>query len=304
MRFASHGHVDSALLFSIEEHAINLARQSGTMLLGLFGQKLDIDYKSKGNSDPVTGADLQAQEFLIKGIRSKFPCHGILSEEMSEPHGLDHDFLWVIDPLDGTVNFINGYPMFGISIGVLHKGMPVVGVLFIPSPGVAGGQVFHAKLNGGAFVDGAPIRVYSGTDIDSKGLVSMPAQIPGHFRAGRKIKSKLTNLRSTGSITYEIALVASGVLQCSAFSFPKIWDIAAGVVILNEAGGLVLMRTFQNNWEPLKSFLTPPGSYKEGGFEKWQGSILMGNTQIVTMLAKDLNPGRKLSAFLNALRIR
>jgi myo-inositol-1(or 4)-monophosphatase len=301
---ASQVDINSRLLRSIEEHASNLARQSGSILLEFFGKKLDIEYKSKEKCDPVTEADYKSQEFLINGIRSKFADHGILSEEMSKPQGLDRDFVWVIDPLDGTINFINGYPMFGISIGVLYKGIPVVGALFIPSPGVAGGQVFHAKLNGGAFADGKPLRVYSGADLDKKGLVSIPAQFHGYFRVGRKINDKLANLRTTGSITYEIALVASGVLQYSAFSSPKIWDIAAGVVILNEAGGAALRRTYQNNWEPLESFLTPTGCYKEGDFEKWQGSILMGNSQIITMVAKDLIPRRKLAAFLRSLRIR
>ena len=133
--------VDPSLLLSLEEHATTLARQAGTLLLDLFQRKLLVEYKSKGQRDPVTEADRKAEELLTAGIQQHFPQHGILSEETQEPYGIKRDFVWVVDPLDGTTNFMNRYPFFGVSIGVLYRGVPVAGALFIPWPLVSGGQV-------------------------------------------------------------------------------------------------------------------------------------------------------------------
>ncbi len=111
--------IDPSLLLSIEEHATDLARQAGALLLDFFGRNLHVEYKSAGHQDPVTEADRKADELLIAGIQGKFPRHGILTEETPESQGMEGDYVWVVDPLDGTTNFINRYPFFGVSIGVL-----------------------------------------------------------------------------------------------------------------------------------------------------------------------------------------
>ncbi|MFC1935277.1 inositol monophosphatase family protein [Chloroflexota bacterium] len=296
---------DSSLLLSMEEHATRLARQAGSLLQDLFHRKLHVEYKSRGHQDPVTEVDRHAEELLRAGIRRQFPQHGILSEETPEPHSEKGDFVWVVDPLDGTTNFVNHYPIFGVSIGVLYHGTPVVGALFISSPLTPEGQVVHARWGGGAFADEAPIQVYGDKEPSRSGLLAMPAYFWSHFRLGRELTHKLGEVRITGSIVHELALVASGVLQYATFSGPRIWDVAAGVLIIREAGGEVLVHTTRRRWEPLLSFLEPAtGLPADGDLRKWRASLLVGNPSVVDLVASNLQPRGRLWRWLCLLRAR
>ena len=283
--------IDPSILLSLEEHATTLARQAGALLLDLFQQELHVEYKSEGQRDPVTEADRKAEELLTSGIRQHFPQHGILSEETPEPYGIERDFVWVLDPLDGTTNFMNRYPFFGVSIGVLYRGTPVAGALFIPWPLVSGGQVLHARLGGGAFADGTPVQVHDGEGPSPSGLLSMPAYFWSQFRLGKELRRRMGDVRVTGSIAYELALVASGALQYAAFGGPKIWDVAAGVLIVREAGGDVLVHTYKRRWGPLRSFLEPTtGLPTDGDLRKWRAGLLVGNPSVVDMVSRNLHP--------------
>ena len=110
---------------------------------------MSIDYKDKEQRDPVTDADKTTQEYLSQEITKKFPGHGILGEEGGGEEAGDQedvpspDFLWVLDPLDGTTNFLNGLPVYASSIGVLYRGRPVAAALFLPWPKPSGGFVLH-----------------------------------------------------------------------------------------------------------------------------------------------------------------
>ena len=297
--------IDTSLLLSMEEHATRLAREAGALLLELFQQELQVEYKSKGHQDPVTEADRSAEALLMAGIQRQFPQHGILSEETPEPEGVERDFLWVLDPLDGTTNFVNRFPFFGVSVGVLYRGVPVVGALFIPSPLSPGGQVIHARQGGGAFADDTPIHVYGEREPSQNGLLAMPAYFWRQFRVGSDLRHRLGDARITGSIAYELALVASGVLQHAAFGGPKIWDVAAGVLIVREAGGQVLTRSARRRWEPLDSFLeTGTGLPADGNLRNWQAGLLAGNPWIVDLVARNLRPRSRLWRWLWRLRTR
>ena len=282
--------LDPSLLADIESHATKLARGAGALLLDYFQRDLSVEYKSKDNQDPVTEADRGAESLLMEGITARFPDHGILSEETQETTHADGDFLWVLDPLDGTTNFINRYPCFGVSIGVLFKGVPVVGALFIPSPVASAGQVLHAQMHGGAFMDNVPVHVFGSQEPSRQGLLSMPGYFQSQFRIGKSLAGKLGNVRATGSIAYEMALVASGVFQYATFGGPKIWDVAAGVIIIREAGGEVLLRTRSlRHWEPLRSFLKPgAGIPKDGDMREWRAGLLVGNAPLIEYVASNL----------------
>ena len=121
-------------LQEIEAASITMAWGAGRILSEQFGKQLSIEYKDKNQLDPVTSADKATQEFLVREITRLFPAHGILGEEGSDetdPAGPAPDFLWVLDPLDGTTNFLNGLPVYASSIGILHRGRPVVrGVVY------------------------------------------------------------------------------------------------------------------------------------------------------------------------------
>lgn len=150
---------DDALAREIEVAAVEMAQGAGDILAGRFGQQISIEYKDKEERDPVTEVDKACQEYLVGEISRRFPDHSILGEEESTeskenpdtsetPCG---DFLWVLDPLDGTTNFLNGLPVYAVSIGVLHRGRPLVGALFIPWPKPGGGFVLHCRQGGGCF---------------------------------------------------------------------------------------------------------------------------------------------------------
>ena len=297
--------VDSSLLLSIENHAVRLARDAGALLLDSFQRKLAVEYKSKGEKDPVTEADRNSEELLRAGIQRQFPDDGIVSEETPEPHGLDRDFVWIVDPLDGTTNFLNRFPIFGVSIGVLYRGIPVVGALFVPSPLISGGQVIHARLGGGAFADDTPVQVYQDDRPSSGGLVAMPAFFWHQYRLGAELRRRTGEVRVTGSITYELALVASGALQYAAFGGPKIWDVAAGVAIIREAGGDVLSRSGRRPWQPLRSFLEPgTGLPGDGDLRKWSAGLLVGNPLVVALVARNLRPRSRIWRWLRRMAAR
>ncbi len=286
--------IDPSLLIDIEKHAVSLAAEAGTLLLDYFQRKLQVEFKSKGQRDPVTEADKKAEEIIVTGIQSRFPQHGILSEETPETQAPDSDFLWVVDPLDGTNNFINRYPFFGVSLGVLYKGVPVAGALFTPPPLATEGQVLHARLGGGAFAGDVPIRVYDEKEPSTRGLLAMPAFAWRQFRWRRDLRRTQGDVRITGSIACELALVASGVLQYAAFVGPRIWDVAAGVIIVREAGGEVLVHGKNRRWEPLRSFLEPTtGLPADGDLRKWRTWLLTGNSTVVAQVGTGLRPRRR-----------
>ena len=273
--------------------------------MDFFQRKPHVEYKSSGHQDPVTEADRSANDLVTAGIQRHFPQHGILSEETPEPYGVDRDYLWVVDPLDGTTNFVNRYPLFGVSIGVLYRGTPVVGALFIPWPFTSGGQIIHARQGGGAFADETPIQVYGEKKHSPAGLLAMAGYFRDQFRLSKDVKRKLGDVRVTGSITYELSLVASGVLQFAAFSRPRIWDVAAGVLIAREAGGEVLVQTTRQRWERLRSFLEQgAGLPADGALRKWGANLLVGSPPVVDLLARNLRPRSRLWRRLRRLRPR
>lgn len=283
--------LDPLLLLAIEEHAIALAREAGSFLLEAFQHKLQVEYKSKGQQDPVTDADRKAEQLIMAGIRRRFPDHGILSEETVEPRPAEQDILWVIDPLDGTNNFINRYPFFAVSLGVVYQGIPVVGALFVPYPMTPSGKVFHARLGGGAYAEEVPIHVYEGKEPSPQGLLTAHRSFARQFRLSKELRQKLGDVRTTGSIAYELALVASGVLQYAAFRGPKIWDVAGGVLIAQEAGGEALVRPQRRPWRPLRSFLEQDaGLPPDGDLRQWRAWMLVGSPAVVGTVASNIKP--------------
>ena len=286
--------IDPSLLSSIEEHAVSLAASAGELLLDYFQRDIKVEYKSEGSRSPVSDADKAAEQLIVNGIRSRFPDHGILSEETPPAEDLDRAFVWVIDPLDGTTNFVNGLPVFASSIGVLHQGKPIAGAIYVPSPTASAGQVYHARCGGGAFVNDTPIRVYDKAKPTPNGLVALPASLRRRYRIGKELR-RFGELRNIGSVAYEMALVASGVMQYTAFAAPHPWDVVAGVAIVREAGGEVMTRT-SNQWLPLQSFSGPREASHpmEGDLAKWKASLLVGNPAIVALLSDNLKPAKRL----------
>ena len=292
---------DSALA-EIEAHATEFARQAGQIVCAQFRQPTEVQFKGKMNSDPVTAADRLSDECLKKLIRFKFPSHCILSEEGGALEESGSDFTWVIDPLDGTANFMNGLPLFAISIGVLWKRQPVAGSIYVAVSHQGTEGVYHACLGKGAFFNGQKI------EVNGKPSGRPLAEIP--FRSGLRLSGRSRKepheARNLGSIAVELAMAASGVFEYVLFGSPKIWDVAAGVLLVKEAGGLCLVRgAGGKTWQPLERFQGENKGDPESleNLRKWSMPMVAGAPQIASQVARDIRIQRRpLASLLQRFR--
>ena len=298
--------LDDALLFRIEEHATEMARGAGAILTGYFGKSksLEVEYKDKKERDPVTIADKESQEFLKQAISDHFPDHGILAEEDEEDKQREDspspDFLWVLDPLDGTRNFMSGMPIYACSVGVMYQGAPIAGALFVPWPGEkSSGVVLHARKGGGAFMEDEPLSVFASDEPKGNALVTLPGVFGAAYRFRRPMRGKAGEVRVTGSIAYELVMAAAGVTQYMLTSAPRLWDVAAGVMLVSEAGGLVMkgqrasdltgmFRT--TRWEPMDSLIS---SWQSGvttikELRRWSAPLVLGSPGVVRYVTANL----------------
>ena len=294
---------DDVLACEIEAAAVEIAQGAGDILAAHFGRKISIEYKDKEERDPVTEVDKACQDYLVGEINRRFPDHSILGEEQSEEEAKKAkedsgatdppcgDFLWVLDPLDGTTNFLNGLPVYAVSVGVLHKGRPLAGALFIPWPKPGGGFVLHCRQGGGCFAGEDPVEVYKSDEPVNNRL----AGLPGHFsyfnKYGKRLRGKSGEPRTTGSIAYELAMTACGVMQYAVFGAPRMWDMAAGALAVMEAGGTVMTRSpKEKGWHVMESFVPTwqekPPTLKE--LRRWVAPLVVGNNKVAPLLAANL----------------
>jgi len=290
---------DEKLVQEIETAAVQLARGAGEILAGYFGRQMSVEYKDKDQRDPVTTADKETQEYLSQEIARRFPDHGILGEEGSGEDGDEGsdapspDLVWVLDPLDGTTNFLNGLPVYASSIGVLYRGRPLVGALYLPWPKPGGGFVLHCRRGGGCFADDEPVSVYQSDEPVSNRLVGLPGSFQSMARFSPKVRSKAGEMRTTGSIAYELAMTACGVMQYSVFGAPRIWDMAAGALAVMEAEGTVMTRLRgEKRWHPLES-LVPDWEAKTPSLKelrKWVAPLVAGNRKIAPLMVENIHP--------------
>ena len=280
---------------TLADAASKFAREAGEILMGLFGEQVEVDYKNKAKTDPVSEADRASQALLTKRINEHFPAHGVLGEE--KPKDEDEakkqgarevpDYLWVLDPLDGTKNFLNGLPVWGCSVGVLKRGRAVAGAIFTPEDK---GSVYRACEGGGAFRNGRRIEAAREERPTGKRIAALPGSYWTQFRPTGELKKNLGEVRSTGSMCYEQALVARGGLHYALFGAPGIWDVAAGAVIVKEAGGTLLARRrHADQWRELDAFFPEENAPRNlDAAREWRQSLLIGNPGLVTYVAPRL----------------
>ncbi|MCH7606531.1 MAG: inositol monophosphatase [Chloroflexi bacterium] len=289
---------DETLAREIEAAATELAQGAGDLLAGYFGRQLSIEYKDKHEQDPVTEADKASQEYLVREITRRYPGHAILGEEDSDESETPcADFLWVLDPLDGTTNFLNGLPVYAVSIGVLYQGTPLAGALFIPWPKPGGGFVLHCRRGGGCFAGEEPVAVYQSDEPVNNRLIGLPGHFALNTRFGKGMKGKSGEPRTMGSIAYELAMTACGSMQYAVFGAPRMWDMAAGVLAVAEAGGTVMTRLpGEKKWHPLDSLVPTwpekPPNMKQ--LRRWVAPLVAGNRQVAPLVANNLRPRFRL----------
>ncbi len=300
-------------LRDIEAHAVRLAREAGGILRGHFERALDVRYKDDKQSDPVTNADLECQSYLSAAIAERFPTHGILGEEDDAElrEKMDKraapDFVWALDPLDGTRNFLSGLPLYACSIGVLHKGAPVAGAVFLPWPSDGRGIVLHARKGGGAFADDERIVVAAADEPVGNRLITLPGGFGALFGVKPPLRDKFGELRMTGSIAYELVMVAKGVTQYAITGAPFLWDAAGGVAVAQEAGCLALQGKRPRGfapfapplaWHPLETFAPGwrSGRTTMGELRRWRAPLLLASPGVARYVAGNLSARRRVVA--------
>lgn len=264
------------LLVAIEEAALDLARLGGAEIEAGLSRTLTVDYKTEGKDgraprDPVSELDRAIEAMVRARISERFPSHGVIGEEIDVPARAEDEYVWVIDPLDGTSNFLNGFPFVACSIGILHHGRPVVGAIWCSSGPSLRPGVYHARLGGPLAFDGVPF-----DRVGREGLRRRLAAAPG----GASAAAPGWDHRVTGSAAMECALVAAGAFNSAAFFAPGIWDVAAGVVLARAAGLEVREREPRSKsaWQPFERFKAPD-RVKENrppSIRDWRRSLLIG----------------------------
>jgi myo-inositol-1(or 4)-monophosphatase len=219
--------------------AVQAARNASKVILRSLGKLDSLKVVEKERMDFTTEVDRMAEAEIIKELRRAYPDHSILAEESGETG--KSRFQWVIDPLDGTSNFLRGLPFFSISIALVEAGVPIAGVVYNP----ISEELFTAHKGSGAFLNDKRIRVANKTSVQGCliGTGFPPrqrARLPAQLRMIKQLLTQAEDLRRTGSAALDLAFVASGRLD-GFFEFGlKPWDMAAGILLVREAGGLCL----------------------------------------------------------------
>ncbi len=222
---------------SIKEVAIDSALKAGAFLRREF-ENFDRDaVELKSAREIVTKADKWSEKIILKIIANNFPEHRILSEE-SGNNSKNSDFLWIIDPIDGTTNFSFKNPLFSVSIGVAYKGEVIVGVVYVPYMR----ELFVAEKGQGAFLNDKKIEVSknkTGKLIHTFCHGHSKNDINRALAYYRKQKMQAVDCRQLGSAAIELAYTACGRVESIVIPGTRAWDVAAGVLIVKEAGGKI-----------------------------------------------------------------
>ena len=204
---------------------IKASEKASKVLIRDFGEIEKLQVSKKGPADFVTNADLKTEKIIIEELKKAKPNYSIISEENGIENNKDKNNTWIIDPIDGTVNFLHGVPHFAISIGLKSNDEIVSGLIFDPIKN----EMFYAEKNNGAYFNDQRVRVSKKNQINDCLFVT-----------GGKIKNEPDlPYRKSGCAALDMAYVASGRYDGYFQHDLNIWDIAAGIVLINEAGGIL-----------------------------------------------------------------
>ena len=204
---------------------IKASEKASKVLIRDFGELEKLQVSKKGPNDFVTNSDIKTEKIIIEELNKGRPNYSIISEENGIEKNKDLKNTWIIDPIDGTINFLHGLPHFAISIALKSDDEIVSGLIFDPIKD----EMFYAEKNNGAFFNNHRIKVSKKNDINDC-----------LFASGNKVTKKINlSLRKTGSAALDMAYVAAGRFDGFFQNNLNLWDIAAGVILVKEAGGVM-----------------------------------------------------------------
>jgi myo-inositol-1(or 4)-monophosphatase len=253
--------------------AVKAARAAGAIINRA---SLDLDLlkvNTKSPNDFVTEVDQAAENAIIEILLNAYPGHGVLAEESGRTHGAkDSDYVWIIDPLDGTTNFIHGFPVYAVSIALSHRGQVQQAVVYDP----ARNDLFYASKGRGAYLNDRRLRVSKRTRLaDSLIGTGFPFRKGDNFKRYVKmfeeVMQQCAGLRRPGAAALDLCYVAAGYYDAFFETGLNPWDIAAGSLMITEAGGLI-------------------GNFTGEADYLFQREVVAGNPKIYGQLVQMLSP--------------
>ncbi|PBC05977.1 inositol monophosphatase family protein [Mesorhizobium sp. WSM3860] len=247
---------------------VQAAMKAGRSLSRDFGEVQNLQVSMKGPGDYVSQADRKAEEIVFAELSKARPGYAFLMEERGAVEGEDGQHRWIVDPLDGTTNFLHGIPLFGVSIALERQGQIVAGVVYNP----AMDELYTAERGGGAFMNDRRLRVAGRAKLTDAvigcGVPHLGRGQHGNFLIElRNVMAEVSGVRRLGSASLDLAYVAAGRMDGFWETGLSAWDIAAGALLIREAGGFV--------------------SDMDGGQDMLEaGSIVAGNELIQRALLK------------------
>jgi myo-inositol-1(or 4)-monophosphatase len=235
---------------------VKACRKASKTLIRDFGEIENLQVSLKGPGDFVTASDIKVEKILIDELQKARPNYSILSEEVGEINN-DESFKWIIDPIDGTANFLHGIPHFAISIGLEHEGEIICGIVYDPIKD----EMFVAEKGNGAYLNNKKIRVSSRSQLKDciiftggpkKEAKNRDLALKEYNNFSSKV---LLPIRKLGSASLDMAYVAAG--RCDGFWQRNLnyWDIAAGIILVKESGGFVTDFLGENKYKENKTIL-------------------------------------------------
>jgi myo-inositol-1(or 4)-monophosphatase len=223
------------------ETALAAARAAAILIRAAAADPGSLQIRQKQPNDFVTQVDIASEQVIVRTLLEAFPAHSVRSEESPQPHGkVGSDHVWIVDPLDGTANFIHGYPAYSVSIALAIHGRIEHGVVL----DVKSGDIFHASLGSGAYCNGQRLQVAERGGLDGALLATSCPYRPGpdfapSMRMLGEVMLRVAGIRRSGSAALDLAWTAAGYCDGCFDLGLNAWDVAAGSLLVTEAGGQV-----------------------------------------------------------------
>ncbi len=272
-----------ALLMEFEQLAVELAHMAGAAIATAVHQNLTVSYKTSAEGDtaptnPVSEVDHRVEVMIRERLAQRLPQHGVIGEEIELQPEPGRDFIWVVDPVDGTTNFINGYPLFAVSIGLLHQGYPIAGAIWCSTSHDLRPGTYHAHHGGALY--------FEGRRVDNRARTQVKRRLAGD-PGGSPRRAAWWDHRVTGSAAIECAFVAAGLLVATRFRRLSIWDVGAGLVLIRAAGNEAWVREHEH-WVSLECLQAPSPTVENPHptLRDWRRALIIGTPEATAILRR------------------